>query len=394
VEDSGSESDGGLGDDDVFHVASSLFQQEANWAKLIAEARELINEADEASPRYSDCLLKTIAHAKGIYRGSAVLQCEAERVPPELVQSEAVCIDEVTQEVSRLLSEAKPLPYDTQIMTDRSVRKNNRQTKIRLIVDEIKNHVAPKMVSLIKLCLVSHYRDNKLSATGLSQLARLLASFSTVCDSIQPKRYGPQISFKDPFRKMRVAVRILSSVYNKAHYQLEEQRRREQFRRTQREERTTWEKKIKCQSQVAPTPVVVLDDKCEEDEQAANETANEGEGEPGSGRSLSATEGTWADGEGNALVEGLQKYQGIYPPCIFLRHLKARKVCRVLMIPLCLGPDRYAMIVRDYRKELTGRTMEDIVKKAREIKYWYVAAMERNGQRTLDPQEWNWLLSV
>jgi hypothetical protein len=38
--------------------------------------------------------------------------------------------------------------------------------------------------------------------------------------------------------------------------------------------------------------------------------------------------------------------------------------------------------------------MEDIVKKAQEIKYWYVAARERKGQPTLDPQEWDWLLSV
>jgi len=52
------------------------------------------------------------------------------------------------------------------------------------------------------------------------------------------------------------------------------------------------------------------------------------------------------------------------------------------------------MIVRDFREELTGRTMEDIKQKAQEIRHWYVTAIQRQGRRTLDPQEWNWLLSI
>ena len=52
------------------------------------------------------------------------------------------------------------------------------------------------------------------------------------------------------------------------------------------------------------------------------------------------------------------------------------------------------MIVRDFREELTGRTMEDIKQKAQEIRHWYVAAIERHGQRKLDPKEWDWLLSI
>ena len=52
------------------------------------------------------------------------------------------------------------------------------------------------------------------------------------------------------------------------------------------------------------------------------------------------------------------------------------------------------MIVRDFREELTGRTMEDIKQKAQEIRHWYVAAIERHGQRKLDTKAWDWLLSI
>ena len=64
------------------------------------------------------------------------------------------------------------------------------------------------------------------------------------------------------------------------------------------------------------------------------------------------------------------------------------------MVSLVLGPNRYAMIVSDYREDLAGRTMEDIKQKAQEIRHWYVAAIERHGQRKLDTKAWDWLLSI
>src|SRR5262245_20113399 len=71
AEDSESESAGRLGDAYAFRAASSVFQQEVNWAQLEAaqekDVERLIKNINRVPRHYSSGLLKSIARGLRVY---------------------------------------------------------------------------------------------------------------------------------------------------------------------------------------------------------------------------------------------------------------------------------------------------------------------------------------
>ncbi|OAT05749.1 hypothetical protein BDBG_02088 [Blastomyces gilchristii SLH14081] len=202
-------------------------------------------------------------------------------------------------------------------------------SRVRLVFDEKGN-------------LVSDNRELKRKRQAVLEIAiyavpgvltQLLQSFSLLCERIQPKFFRPYIHFGDTLQQIRVVKWVGP-------------RRSMQYKRPHRQEVTLPPTDDEQDDHVSIISI---------DENSSNEQLPEG-----------PDEFPWTTAESEALVTGLERYRGL---------------------------DRYTMIRRDFRTELSGRTMEDLRVKAREIRDSYVAAV-RLDNLTMDPRQWGWLLEV
>ncbi|KLJ07835.1 hypothetical protein EMPG_16697 [Blastomyces silverae] len=347
-------------DDADFWSAAALFGQHTNWSDLLAGAKKLIPSPNltQKSPLLRKPLA-AIAQAKQLYARTGEIRQDYQTVPDRLCEAEKSNVQEVVDQISHILSRVR-LIFDEKgdLVTDNRALKRKRQA-----VHEIAVYAVPGLISLLKLCLAAHYINSELSIDGMKQLTQLLQSLSLLCEKIQPKFFRPYIHFGDTLRQIRVVVRFLWTVFDNQSNQLQAKRRLERYNNIQQKRvgpRRNMQYKRPHSQEVTLEPT---DDEQDghvsiisiDDEDSSNELPSEGPDEI-----------PWTTAESEALVTGLERYQGL---------------------------DRYTMILRDFRTELSGRTMEDLLAKAREIRDSYVAAM-RLDNLTLDPRQWSWLLEV
>ncbi|OJD15467.1 hypothetical protein ACJ73_08978 [Blastomyces percursus] len=344
--------------DAQFWQAAALFGQHTNWSDLLAEAKKLIPSPNLTQKSRLLCkALAVITQAKQLYARTREIRQDDQTVPHYLCEAEKSNAQEVVEQISHILSRVR-LVFDENgnIITD-----NRDLMRKRQAVNEIAVYAVPEVVSLLKICLAAHYVDNELSVDGMKQLTQLLQSFSLLCERIQPKFFLPYIHFRDTLQQIRVVVRFLWTFFDNQSYRLQTKRRLERLNNIQQKSfgpHRNMQYKRPHRREVTLTPNDEQDDRVSIisiDEGSSNEQLPEG-----------SDEFPWTTAESETLVTGLERYQ---------------------------GPDRYTMILRDFRTELSGRTMEDLRVKAREIRDSYVAAM-RLDNFTLDPRQWSWLLEV
>ncbi|OAX85491.1 hypothetical protein ACJ72_00123 [Emergomyces africanus] len=343
-----------------FWSAARLFGQHTNWADLLAEAKKLIpGPSLTQKSRILRKLLAVIAQAKQLYARTGEIRQDYQIVPDHLDEAEKSNAQQVVDQVSYILSRVRII-FDEKgslVTTTRDLERN-RQT-----VHEIIGYAVPELVGLLKLCITAHYIDHELSVSGIKQLTQLLQSLYMLCEKIQPKFFRPFIHFGDTLQNTRVVVRFLWTVFYNESNRLQAKQRLERFNSVQ-QKRTRPSQNIQSRHrthQATTTPTATDDEQYDKvslvsiDESSAAQFFSEG-----------PYEFPWTTAESEALVTGLERYQGI---------------------------NRYTMILRDFKRELAGRTMEDLRVKAREIRDSYVAAMQLEN-RLLDAQQWGWLLEV
>ncbi|PGH08161.1 hypothetical protein GX51_01315 [Blastomyces parvus] len=346
-------------DDADFWYAATLFGQHTNWSDLLAEAKKLIPSPNltQTSPLLCKSLA-AITQAKKLYARTKEIRQDYQTVPDHLCETERSNAQEVVQQISHIISNVR-LIFDEKggLVTD-----NRDLKRMRQAIHEIGTYVVPGLVMLLKLCITAHCVDNELSIDGMKQLTQLLQSLSLLCERIQPKFFRPYIHFGDTLQQIRVVVRFLWALFDNQSNRLQAKRRLERLNNIQQKRvgvsRNMQHKRPDRQEVTLPPTDDEEDDHISImtiDEDSSNEQLSEG-----------PDEFPWTTAESEALVTGLERYQGL---------------------------DRYTMILRDFRTQLSGRTMEDLRVKAREIRDSYVAAM-RLDNFTLDPRQWNWLLEV
>ncbi|EQL38400.1 hypothetical protein, variant [Blastomyces dermatitidis ATCC 18188] len=293
-------------DDVDFWSAAALFGQHTNWSDLFAEVKKLIPSPNltQRSPLLRKPLA-AITQAKQLYARTREIRQDYQTVPDYLCEAEKSNAQKVVEQIYHILS------------------------RVRLVFDEKGN-------------LVSDNRELKRKRQAVLEIAvyavpgvltQLLQSFSLLCERIQPKFFRPYIHFGDTLQQIRVVKWVGP-------------RRSMQYKRPHRQEVTLPPTDDEQDDHVSIISI---------DENSSNEQLPEG-----------PDEFPWTTAESEALVTGLERYQGL---------------------------DRYTMIRRDFRTELSGRTMEDLRVKAREIRDSYVAAV-RLDNLTMDPRQWGWLLEV
>ncbi|KAL2375389.1 hypothetical protein RJ035_000373 [Blastomyces gilchristii] len=346
-------------DDVDFWSAAALFGQHTNWSDLFAEVKKLIPSPNltQRSPLLRKPLA-AITQAKQLYARTREIRQDYQTVPDYLCEAEKSNAQKVVEQIYHILSRVR-LVFDEKgnLVSDNRELKRKRQAVLEIAV-----YAVPGVVSLLKLCLAAHYIDNELSIDGMKQLTQLLQSFSLLCERIQPKFFRPYIHFGDTLQQIRVVVRFLWTIFDSQSNRLLTKRRLERFNNIHQKwvgPRRSMQYKRPHRQEVTLPPT---DDEQDDhvsiisiDENSSNEQLPEG-----------PDEFPWTTAESEALVTGLERYQGL---------------------------DRYTMIRRDFRTELSGRTMEDLRVKAREIRDSYVAAV-RLDNLTMDPRQWGWLLEV
>lgn len=98
----------------------------------------------------------------------------------------------------------------------------------------------------------------------------------------------------------------------------------------------------------------------------------------------------WTHQEGEALLDGLKLYQGMFRP--YFRRTKDNE--SNIHWVLSEGPDRYRQIIKHYGHRLKGRTVADLQAKAREIRDNYRPGIQEQLRSHRGQQQWAWLLSV
>ncbi|QSS57792.1 hypothetical protein I7I53_12082 [Histoplasma capsulatum var. duboisii H88] len=338
----------------TFWPAATLFGQHTNWSDLLAETKKLIPglPITQKNPLLRK-LLTAITQTKELYAETREIRLDYQRVPDHLYEAEKYSSQKVAEHVSLILSRVR-LVFDENgdLVTNSRDLERKRQ-----VVDEIIFFGVPGLVDVLKSCITAHYVDHELSVDGIKQLTQLLQSLSLLCEKIQPKFFRPYINFGDALQRIRVVSRFLWAVFDKKSSELQAKRRLTRFNNIQ-QQRDTPNRKRHRQEITSTTSyeeprehISVLSI----DEEWSNEELSESPDEP-----------PWTMAESEALVTGLERYQGL---------------------------DRFTMILRDFKAELRGRTMEDLRLKAREIRDSYVAAMKLDSHM-LDPRRWGWLLEI
>ncbi|KKZ63335.1 hypothetical protein EMCG_02336 [[Emmonsia] crescens] len=342
-----------------FWSATTLFGQHTNWSDLLAEAKRLIPGPSLTQKNPLLCkLLAAIAQAKQLYAKTSEIRQNYQTVPDHLDEAEKSNTQQVVEQVSHILSRVR-LVFDEKGDLDANDRDLERK---RQAVHEIIGYAVPELVDLLKPCVTAHYIDHELSIGGMKQLTQLLQSLSLLCEKIQPKFFRPYIHFGDMLKNTRVVVRFLWTVFDNESNRIQAKQRLEKFNSIQQKRsgpRQNMQNRRQRRQEATPAAtdeeqdehisIVSIDDESSTDQ-----------------LSESPEEFPWTTAESEALVAGLERYQGL---------------------------NRYTMILRDFKTELSGRTMEDLRLKAREIRDSYVAAM-RLDNLMLDAQQWSWLLEV
>ncbi|KAG5294311.1 hypothetical protein I7I48_10796 [Histoplasma ohiense] len=343
-----------------FWPAATLFGQHTNWSELLAETKKLIPglPITQKNPLLRK-LLTAIIQTKELYAETREIRLDYQKVPDHLYEAEKYSSQKVAEHVSLILSRVR-LVFDENgdLVTNSRGLERKRQ-----VVHEIISFGVPELVDVLKSCITAHYVDHELSVDGIKQLTQLLQSLSLLCEKIQPKFFRPYINFGDALQRIRVVSRFLWAVFDNESSELQAKRRLARFHNIQQQRRTrpnrdTPNRKRHRQEITSTTSneeprehISVLSI----DEEWSNEELSESLDEP-----------PWTTAESEALVTGLERYQGL---------------------------NRFTMILRDFKAELRGRTMEDLRLKAREIRDSYVAAMKLDSHM-LDPRRWGWLLEI